>query len=206
MPGPGEQQLLLSDWLVLCVVCEEPTHGYAVARLFSHGGSLGRVWQVSRLAVYGAMRRLERLGLVQMAGQQHTSQGPARSPVNATRAGHTAAKRWLRTPVMHGRDVRSQLMIKLALLDRAGDDPRQLLSEQRSKFAPLAAALADRAHTTTGTEHTLALWRHRAISATMQFLDDAIRRAELATAAGPAGHRSRSYHAAGRVPRRLSRS
>ena len=159
MPEPGEQQLLLSDWLVLCVVCEQPTHGYAVARLFSHGGSLGRVWQVSRLAVYGAMRRLERLGLVQMAGQQHTSQGPARSLVKATRAGQTAAKRWLRTPVMHGRDVRSQLMIKLALLDRAGDDPRQLLREQRAEFGPLAAALADRVHATTGTEHTLALWR-----------------------------------------------
>jgi hypothetical protein len=27
---------------------------------------------------------------------------------------------WLRTPVAHGRDVRSELMIKLALLDRAG--------------------------------------------------------------------------------------
>jgi hypothetical protein len=34
VPDPGEQQLLLSDWLVLCVVCEEPTHGFAVAGLF----------------------------------------------------------------------------------------------------------------------------------------------------------------------------
>ena len=186
MPEPGEQQLLLSDWLVLCVVCEQPTHGYAVARLFSRRGSLGRVWQVSRLAVYGAMRRLERLGLVQMVGQQHTSQGPARSRVKATRAGQTAAKRWLRTPVVHGRDVRSQLMIKLALLDRTGDDPRQLLREQRAQFGPLAAALADRVHATTGIEHTLALWRHKAMSATMQFLDDVTRRAELASAADQA--------------------
>lgn len=46
MPDPGEQQLLLSDWLVLCVVCEKPTHGFAVAGLFSHDGSLGRVWQI----------------------------------------------------------------------------------------------------------------------------------------------------------------
>ena len=137
MPEPGEQQLLLSDWLVLCVVCEEPTHGYAVARLFSDGGSLGRVWQVSRPVVYAAMGRLERLGLAQLAGEQHTSQGPARSLVKATPAGQTAARKWLRTPVMHGRDVRSELMIKLALLERAGGDPYELLGDSAPISLPL---------------------------------------------------------------------
>ena len=162
MPDPGEQQLLLSDWLVLCVVCEQPIHGFAVAGLFSREGSLGRVWQVSKPAVYAAMARLERLSLVQMAGEQRTSQGPARSLVEATRTGRTAARGWLHTPIAHGRDVRSELMIKLALLDRAGDDPKQLLREQRAKFAPLAVALVDRVHTTTGTEHMLAHARSRA--------------------------------------------
>ena len=175
MPDPAARQLRLSDWLVLCVVCEQPTHGFAVAGLVSRTGNLGRVWQVSKPAVYAAMGRLERLGLVELAGEQHTSQGPARSLVKATRAGQTAAKKWLRTPVIHGRDVRSELMIKLALLDRAGGDPCELLREQRDRSGLLAAALADRVHATTGTEHTLALWRHKAISATMQFLDDMTR-------------------------------
>ncbi len=123
------------------------------------------------------MARLERLGLVQMAGEQPTSQGPARWLIKATRAGRTAAREWLYTPVAHGRDVRSQLMIKLALLERAGADPWDLLTEQRAQFGPLAAALADRVHATAGIEHVLALWRHRTMSATMQFLDDATRRA-----------------------------
>ncbi|HEY2305186.1 MAG TPA: PadR family transcriptional regulator [Streptosporangiaceae bacterium] len=178
MPDPGARQLRLSDWLVLCVVCEQPTHGFAVAGLFSHDGSLGRVWQVSKPAIYAAMTRLERLGLVQMIGEQHTSQGPARSLVEATPAGQTAAREWLRAPVRHGRDVRSELLIKLALLDRAGADPWDLLSEQRHKLSPLAAALADRAHATTGIEHTLALWRHKTMSATIQFLDDMTRQTE----------------------------
>ena len=52
MPDPGERQLRLSDWLVLCVVCEQPTHGFAVAGLVSRDGNLGRVWQVSKPAVY----------------------------------------------------------------------------------------------------------------------------------------------------------
>ena len=69
----------------------------------------------------------------------------------------------------------------------------QLLREQRDKFASLAAALADRVHATTGTEHTLALWRHKAMSATMQVLDDVTRQAESASAADQA---ATSSHAA----------
>jgi hypothetical protein len=95
--------------------------------------------------------------------------------VKATQAGQTAARQWLHMPVAHGRDVRSELMIKLALLERAEGDPWHLLTQQRVQFGPIAAALANQVSASTGTEHTLALWRHRAMSATMQFLADAIR-------------------------------
>jgi hypothetical protein len=134
------------------------------------------------------MRRLEARGLVQRVGEQHTSQGPARSLVKATAAGRSAAGQWLRTPVKHGRDVRPQLLMKLALLERTCADWCKLLKEQRAEFGPLAAVLADRVDTTTGIEHTLALWRHNAMSATMQFLDDVTRQAELASTAGWSGH------------------
>jgi DNA-binding PadR family transcriptional regulator len=184
VPDPGEQRLLLSDWLVLCVVCEKPAHGFAVAGLYSREGSLGQAWQVSKPAVYAAMQRLERLGLVQMAREQRTSQGPARSLVEATQTGRMAARRWLREPVTHGRNVRSELIMKLALLDRAGGDPRDLLRKQRAQFGPLAVALADQVDATSGIKHALALWRHKAMSATMQFLDEAARQTELASAAG----------------------
>jgi hypothetical protein len=120
-----------------------------------------------------------------MAGEQHTSQGPARSLAEATPAGQTAARAWLRTPVRHGRDVRSELLIKLALLKRTGADPRDLLSEQRAEFSPLGAALADQVHATTGIEHTLALWRHKTMSATIQFLDDMTQQTEPASTTRP---------------------
>jgi DNA-binding PadR family transcriptional regulator len=166
--------LSLPEWLVLCIACEKPTPGNAVTGLLSHEGSLGRIWHVSVPAIHRAMRQLTRLGFVQMA-RQHTSQGPDRWLVTATRTGHKAARGWLRKPVTHGGDVRWELMLKLALLDRIGGDPLGLLREQRAEFAPLAAALASQVDATTGTEHTLALWRHKTMSATMQFLDDATR-------------------------------
>jgi DNA-binding PadR family transcriptional regulator len=164
--------LSLTEWLVLCLACEGPTHGFALTRLLSRQGSLGRVLRVSKPTIYRALLRLEQLGLVQMAGAQHTSLGPDRSLIEATRAGRAAARAWLRTPVAHGRDVRLELMLKLALLDRAETDPTGLLKRQRAEFGPLAAALADQVHVTTGIEHTLALWRHQAMSAIMQFLDE----------------------------------
>ena len=175
MPGPGERELRLSDWLALCVVCERPMYGFAVAGLLSDEGSLGRVWQVPTPAVYAALQRLEELGLVQTVGEQPTRRGLARSLVKATPAGHAAASGWLRAPVLHCRDVGSELLMKLALLDRAGADPCELLRHQRTEFGPLAAALAEQVPATTGIEHTLALWRHEAMSATMQFLDDCTR-------------------------------
>jgi PadR family transcriptional regulator AphA len=185
MTDSGDR-LPLCEWLVLCLVREQPTYGFAITQLLSRNGALGRAWYVPKPVIYRAMGQLEQLGLIQMTGQQHSPNGPARSLCQVTPAGRQAAEAWLRGPVAHGRDVRSELLMKLALLDRAGADPRGLLSAQVAEFAPLAAALADRVHTTTGTDHRLALWRHQAMSATIQFLNDAALQAELTLTSGKA--------------------
>jgi DNA-binding PadR family transcriptional regulator len=179
MPAPSKPQLSLNEWLVLCLVCEKPTHGFALAGLLSRYGNLGRVYQVHKSATYRALTRLEQLALIQTTGEQHAHTGPARSLVKATQAGRSAARGWLRTPVAHGRDVRTELMLKLALLHRAGKDPTDLLNQQRAAFAPRAAALASQVHLTTGIEHTLALWRHESMSATIHFLDELTWQADL---------------------------
>ena len=49
--------------------------------------------------------------------------GPQRTIYAATPQGRQAAENWLETPVEHVRDIRSHLLLKLALLDRAGADP-----------------------------------------------------------------------------------
>jgi DNA-binding PadR family transcriptional regulator len=185
MPHNGERPLSVIEWVVLCIACEKPTYGSVIAGLFSHGGSLGRVWQVSKAGVYRAIPRLEQLGLVRTLGPQRAQDAPPHWMITATPAGRKAARVWLRTPVAHGREVRSELLIKLALLDRAGDNPQDLLRRQLTAFGPLAAALADRVLATTGTEHTLALWRHEMMSGTIEFLDQAAWHAELAAASRP---------------------
>ena len=168
----GEHRLSLAEWLVLCLVREEPTYGLVIAQLLERDGSLGRIWSVPKGSVYFALQRLELLGLIRMAGRQQSSQGgPARSLLEATPAGRAAAQAWLSTPVEHARDVRSELMMKLALLDRTGSDSRALVRAQLAQLLPVAAALDDQLSASTGFEHTLVLWRHAAMTATMRFLE-----------------------------------
>jgi hypothetical protein len=43
MRYPSDRPLSLQEWLVLCLVGDQPTYGFAVAGLLSPEGSLGRV-------------------------------------------------------------------------------------------------------------------------------------------------------------------
>jgi DNA-binding PadR family transcriptional regulator len=171
MTSPEDRSLSLSEWLVLCLVREQPRHGFAIARLLEADGSLGKVWRVPKPVIYRALQRLEQLGLVRTTEQQATSQGPVRSLIDATPAGREAADAWLTRPVSHTRDVRSELLVKLALLDRTGIDPQPLLATQREHLAPLADSLRARLGDATGFDRTLALWRYETVSATIRFLD-----------------------------------
>jgi DNA-binding PadR family transcriptional regulator len=171
MPQQGAPKLSLAEWLVLCLVSERPMHGFAIAYLLAEDGSLGRVWHVRKMVVYRAVRRLEELGLIVACDKQPTSQGPARVPLRATPEGRRAAGEWLRQPAGHARDIRSELLLKLALLDRAGADPRDLVRAQRGQLAPIAGALAGQVGNTTGFDQVLLQWRYESVSATLRFLD-----------------------------------
>jgi DNA-binding PadR family transcriptional regulator len=176
-----QERLSLAEWLVLCLVREEPTYGLILVGLLARDGTLGRVWSVPKAVVYRALQRLEVLGLIRTVGEQRTSQGPVRSLYQVTPAGDAAASAWLGTPVAHPRDVRSELMVKLALLDRSGTDSRDLLQAQLTRLLPVAAALDDRLRATTGFEHTLVLWRHEAMAATLRFLQTLAAQDEVRT-------------------------
>ncbi len=180
-PGLSDPALSLAEWLVLCLVCEEPRHGFAIARLLESQGSMGKIWRVPKPVVYRALQRLEQLGLVTSAELQPSSLGPAKSPVDATETGRRFAVSWLSEPARHNRDVRSELLVKLALLDRSGRDPLQLLDAQRARLLPVASALAARLATAAGFDRTLILWRVETVSATLRFLD-AVQEDDLASA------------------------
>jgi PadR family transcriptional regulator AphA len=166
-----EPALSLSEWIVLSLVCEGPTHGNALAIVVDRDGDLGQIWHVHRAVVYRSLDRLTDLGLIRSAGEQPSHQGPVRTLVEATGAGQAAAVSWQHRPVQHTRDIRSELLVKLALLHRSGTDPHDLLVAQHTRLVPIAGALRDRIATATGFDRTLLLWRYETATATIRFLD-----------------------------------
>lgn len=153
------------------MVREGLTHGSAVVSLLGHDGGLGRIWYVPKAGVYRSLDRLTDLGLIAPAGEEPAERGPIRSLVKITRAGHAAAGWWQHRPVEHTRDIRSELLVKLALLHRSGTDPHDLLAAQRALLEPIGDALRDRTASAAGFDRTLMLWRCETVSATIRFLD-----------------------------------
>ena len=167
--------LPLAEYTVLAVLSERPTHGFAIARLTSPDGELGRIWHVPRPVVYRSIGRLLDAGLITPAAVE-SGRGPQRTVYTATPEGLRAAAQWLDTPVEHVRDVRSQLLLKLALLDRVGRDPTDLLRRQKVILEPIAEAVRSERPQGKGFDATLLTWRRATAAATMNFLEDILRR------------------------------
>lgn len=168
---PTAPILSAREWAVLGSVSEGPTHGFAVARLLAEDAPVGRVWTVSRQDVYQALKKLVQLGLIGERSTEPGNRGPTRTIVAATPAGKRVLRRWLNEPVDHVRDVRSLLLLKLLLLDRAGRDPRPLIDAQRARLTPLLEGLESQRRYTEGFERVLVEWRVTSCRATLQFLE-----------------------------------
>ena len=162
-------ELSLSDWVVLGIVAERPTHGWPVVRELAPDGALGRVWTISRPLVYRSLTTLQSAGLLEECGARAGERGPQRTIVRATRQGRAALRRWLDQPVDHVREVRSELLVKLALLDRAGRASGPLVERQLERLAPVFAAVTGKP-AGEGFEPVLATWRREQALAVQRFL------------------------------------
>lgn len=156
---------------MLALISEGPTHGFAISQLTSPDGRLGRIWHIPKPVIYRAIGRLEAAGLIAPQSVE-PGRGPQRTIYSATVAGRRAVRAWLDTPVEHVRDVRSQLLVKLALLDRAGTDATALLRRQKAVLQPIASAIATERSPCEGFDATLLAWRRATASAALSFLDD----------------------------------
>lgn len=162
--------LSLPEWLVLTVLSQRATHGFALAQMTASDGELGRVWQIPKAVVYRAIGRLLEADLITPEGVE-PGQGPQRTVYAATPEGRERSREWLHTPVEHVREMRSALLLKLALIGRAGDDPSDLLRRQRAVLEPIAEAIAERQAGSAGFDTVLLAWRQSTVQAALGFLD-----------------------------------
>ena len=167
----AEPSLSLAEWTVLAVVSERSTHGFAIAQLTAPGGELGRIWHIPRPIIYRSIGRLVESGLITPDAVE-SGRGPQRTIYTVAPPGREAVASWLDTPVQHVRDVRSHLLLKLALLDRSGRDPASLLRRQKATLEPIAQAITAEPPERRGFDATLLAWRRATAAATLSFLDD----------------------------------
>jgi DNA-binding PadR family transcriptional regulator len=161
--------LSLSDWVVLGVVAEAPTHGWPVVRELASDGAIGQIWTVSRPLVYRSMTTLLAAGFIEESGSVEGLRGPQRTIMRATRRGRAALRRWLDEPVDHVREVRSALLVKLALNARAKRSSQVLVERQIERLEPVFAAVT-RKRSAGGFESVLATWRREQAIAVQRFL------------------------------------
>ena len=165
--GPG---LSLTEWVVLALLAEAPSHGFAVARTLSRATALGEVWTVPRPLVYRAIGRLEEQGMVASAGEEPGDPGPTRMVYQTTGKGKKAVAQWRGEPVQHLREVRSAFLAKVLLRQRAGEPLAPLVAAQRAVFDPLFQRLADQFDEGEGSR-VVASWRYESSQAVARLLD-----------------------------------
>jgi PadR family transcriptional regulator AphA len=162
----------LAEHLVLGLIAEHPAHGFALARLVARDGPIGRVYEIPRPVVYRSIGRLVEAGLVQPRGVEHGQGGPQRTVLRITPRGRRVLRAWLSQPVEHVRDLRTEFLAKLALLERIGADPGPLLDAQRQVLEPIVVALAEQKERARDFDRSILAWRYEAARAAVRFLDD----------------------------------
>lgn len=165
----SEQQLLLGEWACLGLLYPAPTHGFAIAARLKPTGDVGRVWSLSRALTYRSLEQLAIRGYVRPVGEEPGIAGGNRTILSATRTGRAQLRKWLAAPVVHLRDLRSELLLKLIVAELCGIDIAPMLRAQREHIVELADALA--AQVAADPTDVVALWRSESSHAALRFLD-----------------------------------
>jgi DNA-binding PadR family transcriptional regulator len=163
--------LSLTEWAVLALVAEQPTHGFAIAKELAPDGDLGQIWTVRRPIVYRALAHLEEQSLIEALGDEPGHRGPVRTRVGPTRTGKAAVDRWLDTPAQHFRDLRTQLLLQLRFRDRRGLDLSKLATVQLERLSPILDALQEQVDINDGFAGLLARWRYESAQAAARVLE-----------------------------------
>jgi PadR family transcriptional regulator AphA len=162
-----EPQLSLTEYAVLGVLAESPSHGFAISRELAPSGPVGRVLTVRRPLTYRALDRLVTLELAQPLHTEPGDGGPKRLVHRITPAGKRRLKRWLGEPVKHVRDMRIEFQLKLILLQRSGSSPLALIERQRRLLEPTLVAIDS---LSSDPPDLLELWRRHNAAATDDYL------------------------------------
>ncbi len=161
--------LLLGEWACLGLLYSGPSHGFAIAARLKPGSDIGRIWSLTRPLTYRALEQLQIHGYIEESGEEAGLAGGNRTLLTMTKSGRAIFRTWINTPVVHLRDMRSELLLKLVLADECGIDMSAMLKTQRKDIKTLQRNIdicLD--EDSNDTVHT---WRREIAEATLRFID-----------------------------------
>ena len=169
-----EPRLTLGEWAVLGLLGRGPQHAFALVKCLARDGEFGRIWSVPTPVVYRSVNVLREQGLIRVVGEERSDSGPPRTLLAITRTGKRRLDTWLGAPVAHLRDIRSELLLKLAILAHMHKSADALVAAQSRAIAPVLAgfeASLQEAERVGEFEVTLARWRLESARAVQRFLE-----------------------------------
>jgi len=109
-----------ADWptenIVLALLCEQPMHGYELAKTVKNDLGLRAIWRIERSEVYFLLGKLLKQGFItetEQAGGEGTR--PARVIYAPTAAGEAALEEWLTSPEKYPRNLRTAMLARVYL-------------------------------------------------------------------------------------------
>jgi PadR family transcriptional regulator AphA len=171
---PKAAELPFAESVCLALLVEGATHGWAVGTLLAPEGEVGRIWTLSRPLTYRAIDGLVEKGLVERRDGAG-GRGRDRVILAPTAAGRRVTTKWLERPVEHIRDVRTELLVKLLLRQRAGLEIESLLTAQQELLAPMFDALMS----SQASDDFVDVWRRENARAVRRFIDQMLHPREV---------------------------
>lgn len=163
-------ELLTGEWACLGLLVASPAHGFALAQELAPTGDIGRIWSVSRPLVYRALDQLLERGFIEPRSEEPGRAGGTRTIYAPTSSGRNAFRRWVTTPVVHLRELRSELLLKLVLAQRCSVSVNALIQRQSVLIEEIRAGLIERI--AVDQEDLVLTWRMHAVDAAQRFLSD----------------------------------
>lgn len=179
-----KRELSIGEWAVLALLCERPMHGYAVAAAMAPEGEIGQIWSLGQPLAYRALSVMQSLELVEVNAQTRGDRAPRRTELRATPRARRLVARWLRTPVARPRDLRSELLLKIAFLRRRRRPLAPLLLAQREVLTERLTELEAELEREHGPRADVIRWRWISADAGMRFVEELLAREPAASSVG----------------------
>lgn len=107
-----------------------PMHGYEIYQRLSEADELRAVWHLKQSYLYALLAKLKKEGLITTVLQTQGAR-PARQVFHLTPAGEKNFLDWVKSPVVHGRELRLDFLVKFYFARREGGEVVQSLLDQQ---------------------------------------------------------------------------